>query len=336
MVRYEVVEVRWVVRVVHVVKVGVVSEDIAFCEAVLVPVVSEIDSVMVDVVSVPVVIVSIVAPVTVVPISVPVEGLIADVTVIDSVVTILVDWHTVVSVMTPSVVVRVVSPSVSIAMLAIAVVSVVPSVLGIGIPSVSVVVWHVDIMDWSVVTWSVWVNDSVVWGLLLLSWLCGWLSILLWRFSSVGMVGVAVGWESVVWNTVGHLLSKEDLGEGEAERVTELIVVLVLPLGHGVHDFVVNILSVDDEVVVNVEDEVPWVGESLGHRSQLVKVGSDGGLALLELASDVVDNGTEVLDGVKDAVESGVSELINDTADSLPDVLGIAEALNTVWDFGLN
>lgn len=45
--------------------------------------------------------------------------------------------------------------------------------------------------------------------------------------------------------------------------MTELIIVLVLPLGHGVHKLMVNILSVDNQVVVNMEDEVPWVSEGL-------------------------------------------------------------------------
>ena len=65
----------------------------------------------------------------------------------------------------------------------------------------------------------------------------------------------------VHWDTV-HLLSEEDLGEGETNRVSEFIVVLVLPLGHGVHDLVIYILSVDNQVMVNVEDEIPRVSES--------------------------------------------------------------------------
>ena len=256
---------------------------------------------------------------------------------------------TVVSVMTPSVsvspgiVVGVIVVSIIVVSIIVVVtvpvgiVSEIPSVLGV-IPwsgmdaTVSVVVWSVDVVNWSVVSWN-WVNDGVVWGLVVL--LGSWLLLVL-LLSDVVVWVVTVSGESVHWDAVGHLLSEEDLGKSETERVTELVVVLVLPLGHGVHELVVNILSVDDKVVVNVEDEVPWVGEGLGHLSQLVEVGSDGGLALLELASYVVDNGTEVFDGVKDAVESGVSELIDDTTDSLPNVLGVAEALNTVWDFGLN
>ena len=52
---------------------------------------------------------------------------------------------------------------------------------------------------------------------------------------------------------------------------------LVLPLGHRIHEFVVHILTVDNQVVVNMEDEVPGVGEGLGHCLQLVEVGSNGG-----------------------------------------------------------
>ena len=45
--------------------------------------------------------------------------------------------------------------------------------------------------------------------------------------------------------------------------MAELVVMLVAPLGHGIHELMIDILSIDDEVVVNVEDEVPWVGEGL-------------------------------------------------------------------------
>ena len=43
----------------------------------------------------------------------------------------------------------------------------------------------------------------------------------------------------------------------------EFVVVLVSPLCHGIHEFMVHILSIDDEVMVDVEDEIPWVGEGL-------------------------------------------------------------------------
>ena len=163
----------------------------------------------------------------------------------------------------------------------------------------------------------------------------------------VGMVGAHVSVDSVrlllclVWHEVGgdvvlHLASKEDLGKGKTDRVTELVEVLVLPLSLGVHDLVVDILAVHNEVVLNMENEVPWVGESLGHLAELVKICADGGLALLELVGDVVDNMTKILNGVKDRVEGGVLELINDTAEALPNVLGITEALNTVRDLSLN
>ena len=35
-------------------------------------------------------------------------------------------------------------------------------------------------------------------------------------------------------------------------------------------------------------------------------------------------------------IEGCVSELVNNPSNSLPDVLCIAEAFNTVWDFSLN
>ena len=106
--------------------------------------------------------------------------------------------------------------------------------------------------------------------------------------------------EIVSWDIILHLASEEDLGEGKTNRVTKLIEVLVLPLSLSIHNLVVHILAVNNQIVLNVEDEVPRVGESLGHLAELVKVGADGGLALLELVGDVVDDVTHVLDGVED------------------------------------
>ena len=140
----------------------------------------------------------------------------------------------------------------------------------------------------------------------------------------------------VVWDSVLHLSSDEDLGESKTHRVSKLVVVLVIPLSHGVHEFVMYVLSVDNEVVLDVEDEVPWVGECLGHGAELVEVSSSSGLALLQVVSNIVNNRSQILNRVKDRVESGVLELINNTTKSLPGVLGVTEALDTVWYLSLN
>jgi hypothetical protein len=137
-------------------------------------------------------------------------------------------------------------------------------------------------------------------------------------------------------DTILHLSAEEDLGESKTDRVTILIEVLVIPLGHGIHDLVVHILSVHNQVVLNMEDEIPGVCESLGHLTELVEVGSDGSLALLELVGDVVDDVTEVLNSMEHRVERSLLKLILDATKALPDVLGISEALNTVRNFSLN
>jgi len=49
-----------------------------------------------------------------------------------------------------------------------------------------------------------------------------------------------------------------------------------------------------------------------------------------------MNNVTEVFDSVKDRVECSMLQLVNDTTKALPDVLSIAEALNTVRNFSLN
>ena len=142
--------------------------------------------------------------------------------------------------------------------------------------------------------------------------------------------------EVVNGDVVLHLSTEEDLGETETDGVTELVEVLVLPLGLSVHDFVVNILAVHDKIVLDVEDEVPRVSESLGHLAKLVEISAGGGLALLELVGDIVNDVTEILNGVEDGVEGTVLELVDNTTEALPDVLGITEALNTVRNLSLD
>ena len=150
-----------------------------------------------------------------------------------------------------------------------------------------------------------------------------------------GVVGV-VGRQVVVRNLVLHLAAKEDLGKSKTDGVAELVEVLVVPLSLGIGELVVHILAVDNEVVLNVEDEVPGVGESLGHLAEFIEISANSGLALLELVGDVVNDMAEVLNGMKNRVEGSVLELINDTAEALPDVLGIAKALNAVRDLSLD
>ena len=62
---------------------------------------------------------------------------------------------------------------------------------------------------------------------------------------SISILAIVMG-KSVVRDIVLHLSSEEDLREGKTDGVTILVKVLVLPLGLGVHEFVVHILSVND------------------------------------------------------------------------------------------
>ena len=149
-------------------------------------------------------------------------------------------------------------------------------------------------------------------------------------------VMVIVSGEVVVRNSVLHLATKEDLGKSKTNGVTELVEVLVVPLGLSISELVVDILAVDNKIVLDVEDEVPRVGESLGHLAEFVEISANSGFALFELVSDIVNDVTEILNSMKNRVESGVLELINDTTEALPNMLGITEALNTVRNFSLN
>ena len=141
---------------------------------------------------------------------------------------------------------------------------------------------------------------------------------------------------SVVRDAVLQLSTDEDLGESKADRVTILVEVLVLPLGLSVHHLMVDILAVHDQVVLDVVDEVPRIGESLGHFTELVQVCTNGSLALLELISDVVNDVTEVFDSVKHSVECAVLKLFFNASKTLPNVLCVSKALDTVRNFSLN
>lgn len=120
---------------------------------------------------------------------------------------------------------------------------------------------------------------------------------------------VVVGRDAIL-----HLAAHENFGEGEADRVAILIEVLVLPLGLSVHDLVVDVLAIDDQIVLDVEDEVPWVSKGLGHLTEFVKIRADGRLALFELVGDVVNDVTEVLDGVQHRVERSMLKLVLNAA----------------------
>lgn len=103
----------------------------------------------------------------------------------------------------------------------------------------------------------------------------------------------------VIRNSVLHLTAKEDLGKSETNRVTKLIEMLVLPLSFSIHDFVMDILTIHNKVVLDVENEVPRVSESLGHLTKFVKISANSCLALFKLVSNIVNNMTHILDSVE-------------------------------------
>jgi len=110
-----------------------------------------------------------------------------------------------------------------------------------------------------------------------------------------------------------HLATKSDLGESKTDGVAELVEVLVLPLCLSIHDLVVDILAVQDKVMLDVENEVPGIGEGCRHLAELIKIRADGSLALFELVSDIVDNMSHFFDAMKDGVEVSVLKLVNHT-----------------------
>ena len=184
-------------------------------------------------------------------------------------------WSVVV-VMIPVVVMMVIMTPISVMIIMIPIVApslvvimVAPSVVVIVVaPSIVIimVVIMMDIMMFIMV--SIWVHNSLsmLWCFLFLfSWLwCFLLWLCFSRFfllSSLFSVHVAL----VEKRDSIHLLSKENLGKCKTKGVSEFIVMLVFPLGHSIHKFVVYILSIYNKIVINMEDEIPWVSEGLGH-----------------------------------------------------------------------
>ena len=209
-------------------------------------------------------------------------------------------WSVVV-VMIPVVVMMVIMTPISVMIIMIPVVApslvvimVAPSVVVIVVaPSIVIimVVIMMDIMMFIMV--SIWVHNSLsmLWCFLFLfSWLwCFLLWLCFSRFfllSSLFSVHVAL----VEKRDSIHLLSKENLGKCKTKGVSEFIVMLVFPLGHSIHKFVVYILSIYNKIMINMEDEIPWVSEGLGHRFEFIEISSNCSFALLKLASNIIDN----------------------------------------------
>ena len=166
-------------------------------------------------------------------------------------------------VVTPSLVVIMVSPSVVVIMMVIVVA---PSVV------IIVMVIMMDIM--MLIMMSIWVHNSLSmfwclfflfsWLWCFLLWLFFFSRFLLWsRLFSVH-VSLVVKRDSI------HLLSKENLGKCKTKGVSEFIIMLVLPLGHSIHKFVVYILSIYNKIMINMENEIPWVCEGFGHGFEFI------------------------------------------------------------------
>ena len=104
----------------------------------------------------------------------------------------------------------------------------------------------------------------------------------------------------ISWDTVFHLASNEDLREGKTDRVSKFIEVLILPLSLSIHDLVVNILAIDDQIMLDMENEVPRVSEGFGHFTELVEVSTNCSFAFFELIGGVMNDATQVFNTLKD------------------------------------
>ena len=82
--------------------------------------------------------------------------------------------------------------------------------------------------------------------------------------------------------------------------MSKFIEVLVLPLSLSIHDLVVYILTIDNQIMLDMENEVPRVCESLGHLTELIEVSADSSFALFKLIGNVVNDFTQILNALKD------------------------------------
>ena len=265
----------------------------------------------------PVSVVSI-TPVTMVVIMIPVVAPVSVVTIMSPVVVVIMS-PSIMVIMSPSVMV-IVSPSIMVIMVVPIAVHIVVDIVVISVVdirmnnSLSVLCWFFFLL-------------SRLWCLFLGLCLC-------WLFGCCCLLSVHISFIEERYSV--HLLSEENLGESKTERVSEFIVMLIFPLGHSIHKFVVHVLSINNKVVINMEDKVPWVSECLGHVIKFIEVSSNSCFALLKFSSNIVNDGSHVFNCMENAIESCVSEFINNSSNSLPDVLSIAEALNSMWNFSLN
>ena len=85
--------------------------------------------------------------------------------------------------------------------------------------------------------------------------------------------------------------------------MSKFIEVLILPLSLSIHDLMVHILAIDDQIMLNMVNEVPRVREGLGHLTELVEVCANCSLALFELIGDIVNDVTQALNALEDLIE---------------------------------
>ena len=181
-------------------------------------------------------------------------------------------WSVVV-VMIPVVVMMVIMTPISVMIIMIPVVA--PSLVVIMVaPSVVIIVMVIMMDIMMLIMMSIWVHNSLSmfwclfflfsWLWYFLLWLFFFSRFLLWsRLFSVH-VSLVVKRDSI------HLLSKENLGKCKTKGVSEFIIMLVLPLGHSIHKFVVYILSIYNKIMINMENEIPWVCEGFGHGFEFI------------------------------------------------------------------
>jgi len=132
------------------------------------------------------------------------------------------------------------------------------------------------------------------------------------------------------------LFSKDEEGEGFTDVVTELSVVGGLELGDGVIDLVVDLGSVDDDVVANVIGEGEWVGEDFGHLLELLPVGNDS-LALLDVLLDLNDGFAEHLESLNGALSGVLLEVLHGSFDLGEESFGILDtSLNVLESLSID
>ena len=132
-----------------------------------------------------------------------------------------------------------------------------------------------------------------------------------------------------------RFFSQDGLGCSHSEINTELLPVTFLVLDSGILDLVIDLNTVDQEVLADVVDEAHWASEDLDHGLKLLEVNHDS-LAVTNSTLDILEHLGNDLDSILDFLWVVALEVFHEVLSILEDLFGVVEALSNVSEaFGV-